>query len=584
MAGRIAELSGMFEVVSDESGLTEGSLWDKWNTQRGTWIEEYKERRSYIFATDTGTTSNAGQWKNSTTMPKLCQIRDNLHSNYISSIFPNDNWLRWDAYDSAAASKEVRQQITAYMRHKMIQCNLRGEVSSLIYDYIDFGNCFAEPEWDYGSASTDANGHFAAGYVGPRVRRISPLDIVFNPLAPTFEEAPKIVRYIKTVGELKKLAENDSMWAEALAKTQAMRSGAGAYTVDDCHKALGFSIDGFGNMKEYYDTEYVEILRFVGDYYDKEFNEVVSAQEIIVIDRSITVSIRDIPSPIGRGNIAQAGWRKRPDNLYAMGPLDNLVGMQYRIDHLQNLKADAMDLCVHPPLAIQGDVEPFTWGPEAVIQIIGEGSVTEMAKSVQGIAVAEQEITMLEARMEEYAGAPKQAMGVRTPGEKTAFEVQSLDNAAGRIFQEKAVNFEVFLERILAGCLAEATLYEAGTTVPLMDEELGFVDFTEITNNELVRNGAIRPVGARHFAQTAMMIQNLSNTMNGPIGEMIKPHMSGKALANMVEDMFELQRFSLIRPNVAIHENAEAQSVANTAAETNLVEAETSGVAENGVE
>jgi hypothetical protein len=27
-----------------------------------------------------------------------------------------------------------------------------------------------------------------------------------------------------------------------------------------------------------------------------------------------------------------------------MGPLDNLVGLQYRIDHLENAKADALDL------------------------------------------------------------------------------------------------------------------------------------------------------------------------------------------------------------------------------------------------
>jgi hypothetical protein len=544
-------------------------------------MEEKKELRTYIFATDTGTTSNAGSWKNSTTMPKLCQIRDNLHSNYLSAVFPNDNWLRWDAYDKAAASKEIRQQITAYMRHKMIQSDLRSEVSALLYDYIDYGNCFAEPEWDFGSSSTDANGHASSTYVGPRVRRISPVDIVFNPLAPTFEEAPKIVRYIKTLGELELLAETNKVWRDALEKTKGMRAGAGSYTVDDFHKALGFSVDGFGDMREYYDTEYVEILRFVGNYYDKDAGVVNTAQEIIVIDRSITVDIRDIPSPVGTGNIAHAGWRKRPDNLYAMGPLDNLVGMQYRIDHLQNLKADAMDLLVHPPLAVQGDVEPFTWQPEEVIQIIGEGSVTELAKNAQGVAVADNEINMLEVRMEEYAGAPKQAMGIRTPGEKTAFEVQSLDNAAGRIFQEKSVTFEVFLEKLLSGLLAEARLYEGGTSVPLMDEDLGFVDFSKITNNELVSNGAIRPVGARHFGQTAMVMQNLTNTLNGPVGNMIMPHVSGKALATMVEDMFELKRFDLVRPNVAIHENAEAQSMANTAQESIEVEAGTPGVAED---
>tara|TARA_B110000902_G_scaffold102299_1_gene120982 strand:+ start:181 stop:1722 length:1542 start_codon:yes stop_codon:yes gene_type:complete len=513
-------------------------------------------------------------------MPKICQIRDNLHSNYISSIFPNDNWLKWEAHDSAAASKEVREQITAYMRHKMIQSGLRSEVSKLIYDYIDFGNCFAEPEWDWGSQAIDGNGHLHTGYVGPRLSRISPMDIVFNPLSPDFESSPRIIRYVKTIGELTLLARTDAMWADALAKTLKMRAGAGSYSVDDHNKALGFQVDGFGDMKEYYDTEYVEILRFLGDFYDKEAGTVEIAKEIIVIDRSFTVISRDITSPVGSGNVSHAGWRLRPDNLYAMGPLDNLVGMQYRIDHLQNLKADAMDLLVHPPLAVQGDVEAFVWEPEAVISIIGEGSVTELTKSAQGVGVADNEITMLESRMEEYAGAPKEAMGVRTAGEKTLGEVNQLASAAQRIFQEKTVNFELFLEKLLKGMLAEACLHEGGTEVPMLDEDLGFVDFSKITNSNLVRNGTLRPVGARHFGQTQKLVTDLTAVLNGPMGQMIMPHMSGKAAAAMITDVFELGRYDLMRPNVAVHEQAETQGIQNTAQETNMVEMGTEGVPE----
>ena len=579
MAGTVAELAYMFGELSDDTGTSVGYLWDKWSRQRQSWMEEKKELRNFVFQTDTRTTGVAS-WKNSTSMPKICQIRDNLHSNYISAIFPNDNWLKWEAYDSAAASKEVREQITAYMRHKMIQSDLRTEVSKLIYDYIDFGNCFAEPEWDYGSRGNDANGHIHQGYTGPRVRRISPMDIVFNPLAPTFEEAPRIIRYVKTLGELQQLAKTDEMWANALEKTLLMRSGAGAYTVDDFHKALGFQVDGFGDMKEYYDTEYVEILRFLGNYHDKEAGTVEVGKEIIVIDRSFTVDNRDIPNPAGNGNVSHAGWRLRPDNLYSMGPLDNLVGMQYRIDHLQNLKADAMDLLVHPPLAVQGDVEAFVWEPEAVISIIGEGSVTELTKSAQGVGVADNEITMLEARMEEYAGAPKEAMGVRTPGEKTLGEVNQLANAAGRIFQEKVINFELFLEKLMKGLLAEACIHEGGTEIPMMDEEMGFVDFTKITNNSLLKNGTLRPVGARHFGQTAKLVGELTTVLNGPMGQMIMPHMSGKAAAAMITDVFELGRYDLIRPNVAVHEQAETQSAMNTAQESNMVEQATPGVPE----
>ena len=58
--------------------------------------------------------------------------------------------------------------------------------------------------------------------------------------------------------------------------------------------------------------------------------------------------------------MADAGWRPRPDNLYAMGPLDNLVGMQYRIDHLENLKSDVFDQIAYPILKIRVTLRTLT--------------------------------------------------------------------------------------------------------------------------------------------------------------------------------------------------------------------------------
>jgi hypothetical protein len=572
MAGTIAELQSVVEDHSDEMGKSIAYLWDRWARWRDPKVEEWKELRNYIFATDTSTTSNAEQWKNTTTMPKICQIRDNLHSNYLSSIFPNDNWIRWEAYDKQAANIDIKDAITSYMAIKLKLDNFRDVVSQLVYDYIDYGNVFCEPGWEEGDVFEGAGGYANKTYTGPRAHRISPLDIVFNPTSPTFEQSPKIIRYIKTLGEIKQMGEKMPDWADVFDKVNDYRSNLGGYNVDDYHKAVGFQVDGFGDMREYFQSEYVEVLRFLGDYYNKETKEVLKEQEIFVIDRTFTVIQRDVKNSLGQGNIQHAGWRKRPDNLYAMGPLDNLVGMQYRIDHLQNLKADAMDLCVHPPLVIVGDVEPFTWAPEEQISIIGEGSVTELGKNIQGLAVAEQEITMLEARMEEYAGAPKQAMGIRTPGEKTMYEVQSLENAAGRIFQEKTVTFEIMLEGLLNGMLAETQDNLGRETLPIIDPEYGGTKFVDITGKDIVQNGIIRPVGARHFGQQAIMMQNLTQTLQGPLGELIMPHISSTNLAALVEDLFELRRFDLIRNNVAVEEQQERQQLVNAGQENLNVE------------
>ena len=93
MSTKVVELNKWLK--QDDAAAWVSNLWTAFNNQRREKIEEWKELRNYVFATDTTTTANQTlPWKNSTTLPKLCQIRDNLHSNYLSALFPNDDWLR----------------------------------------------------------------------------------------------------------------------------------------------------------------------------------------------------------------------------------------------------------------------------------------------------------------------------------------------------------------------------------------------------------------------------------------------------------------------------------------------------------
>ena len=252
-----------------------------------------------------------------------------------------------------------------------------------------------------------------------------------------------------------------------------------------------------------------------------------------------------------------------PDNLYGMGPLDNLVGLQYRIDHLENLKADALDLTIHPPLKIVGDVEPFTWGPEAVIHIPEDGDVTALPPNPAAFQV-NNEIAALLALMEEMAGAPKEAMGFRTPGEKTAFEVQQLQNAASRIFQNKINQFEIeFLEPILNTMLEVARRnMDLPQIAKVMDDDYGVSDFISITKEDLSARGKLRPIGARHYAARAQLMQNMIGMFNSPIGQVIAPHISAKRLANMVEEYMGFEKYDFIKDNAAMFEQAEAQKLA----------------------
>ena len=56
-----------------------------WDMLRQNWLNEKRDLRNYLFATDTTSTQNAIlPWKNSTTVPKLTQIRDNLMASPLS--------------------------------------------------------------------------------------------------------------------------------------------------------------------------------------------------------------------------------------------------------------------------------------------------------------------------------------------------------------------------------------------------------------------------------------------------------------------------------------------------------------------
>lgn len=547
-------------------------LWFKWDSQREPKKREWMELRNYLFATDTSTTSNRKlPWKNSTTYPKLTQIRDNLHSNYISALFPNENWLSWEAADGDSGRKRQAENITAYMLDRCREGDFRDVVDRLIYDYIDYGNAFCTREAVYDTRDT-SEGPIDI-FIGPRLKRISPYDIVFDATAESFDKAPKIVRKLISVGELKNLSEIDlesNYLKDAFKKREHLRHAKKTWKYEDYSKADGFGVDGFGNYFEYLDSDVVELLEYYGDYYNRETHEYHKGRVITIMDRMFVLRNEPMETWDGNAPIWQVGWRLRPDNLWSAGPLDGLVGMQYRIDHLMNLKSDAMDLAVLPPLVIQGEVEEFEYGPGSEIHIDENGGVTELNKNLNAVIQAENDVHSMTAAMEEFAGAPKEAMGIRTPGEKTMFEVQQLQNAAGRIFQEKVTRFEMFLEKALNSMLKVAIQrLNTSQIVRVTKDDWGATIFREITKEDLNASGMLRPVGARHFAAQSQLFQDLLAIFNSPIGQMIAPHISAKNLASFIEDHLGLKKFSLVSPFVGLQEQNEMQQVVQGMQEDN---------------
>ena len=565
-------------TVKDDIGCYIAQKWCDWDWRRQVWKTEKDEVQRYVFATDTTKTSNSSlPWSNKTTIPKLCQIRDNLFANYMATMFPKKKNIEWQSNTKDDQDEAKTSAIEAYMTWVCDKPEYYHEVAKLVLDYIDYGNTFVMPEWV--DERTPATGTEVppTGYVGPALRRINPTDIVFDPTAVNFTSSPKIIRSIISLGELKEMMARESKSEQDQEDSKALfeylkdiRKRVAEFPGELTVKDSIYQVAGFDNFRAYLASDNVEVLTFYGDIYVKETDTYKRNQIIKIADRHKVISERPNPSIFGHAPIYHVGWRVRPDNLWAMGPLDNLVGLQYRVDHLENMKADIWDLTRFPVFKVKGlPADDWTWRPGERIHIDMDSDVELLAPDV-GALQANTEIAILEQKMEEMAGSPKEAMGFRTPGEKTKYEVQRLENAASRIFQNKISQFEMHLVEPALNAMLELSRRNMDTTtIRIFDDEFKINTFKDLTPEDITGNGRIRPMAARHFAEQAQMVQDLNAFMSSAAGNdaEVLMHFSAIKLARMWEKLLDLEDYNLVQPYVRITERADAQHLQNVATE-----------------
>jgi hypothetical protein len=559
------ELSDVLQEDMRAVRITERFL--QYETLRQVKKNDWEEVRRYVYATNTTQTTNAQlPWKNKTTVPKLCQIRDNLYSNYTATMFPQREDIFWEANEADENSRDKADAIANYINWCIEQPAFKAELDKIILDYIDFGNCFGTVEWV--DERVDQPDMTQVGFIGPMIRRISPLDLVMNPTAETFTNSPKIVRSIISMGEVKEMLNrmsNDENRAEYEALYEYLRKirfHARTFQGDWMQRDHLYSMDGFTSFRAYLLSDYVEILTFYGDYYDPINDTFEKNRVITVIDRHKLIGDKPNPSYFGYPPMYHVPWRKKQDNLWGMGPLDNLIGMQYRMDHVENMKADVFDLITYPVQKVKGFVEDFTWQPGEKIFVSEEGDVELVCPDVNALN-ANLEIQNLERLMEEMAGAPREAMGFRTPGEKTKYEVQAMENAAARIFANKIKQFEEqMLEPLLNAMVELAKRNMTGvTTIKMFDSNEKLFTFESLSVEDITGIGRIRAVGARHFAEDTQMIQNLTGLAGSPLWQFVQPHFSSIKMAKLFERKFDLGKYMIVMPYVALAEQAKGQQM-----------------------
>jgi len=551
--------------------------WVRFKLARNSWESEMLEIRNYAFATSTRTTEvNSNQYNNSTTIPKLSQIAMNLKANYSAHLFGNPDWVQFEAFDTDSASLESKEMVEAYARTKVKRKGYEKVFDRCLDDWIYTGVAFAQQRY-VTEMGTDRSGNPMMIYQGPVLERISPDDICFDVTATDFKSAVKIVRKIYTLGDIARLVNDDSHPAftqsmlDNIRNTKLLVRSSGMIKPPEGvdWKGQALTKDGFGDLLDYVSGDLVEVHEFYGDMYSVETGEFMPNHKIIVVDRRLVIEAEPITNSNGSQAIYMTGWEARPENLMAMSPLARLVGMQFKLDKLENMRADIFDRIAHPDVVEIGDIEFY--GERGEIggrYVVDEGGDVKYLRPDATILNADFQINTTMLIMEEMAGSPRNATGFRTPGEKTKFEVQVLDNGGNRIFREKTKNFEQeFVEEVLNDMImfGRDNIGESDM-VSTQGTEFDIQKFLSINAEDLNISGKLRARGSTLFAEKANALQNLTTLLNNPnLLGLIQQHTSRVALFRAVEELADLKTFNIFLPNIGVQEDQVTAKIANQA-------------------
>lgn len=556
------------------------NFWNDWKGARSEWEEEVSEIRDFVYATDTRTTQvGQNDFANSTTVNKLAQIQANLKANYSAHLFSNPNWAQFEPYNLEEETLQQRQKVEAYVRTKFRRKNYEKVMRKCLDDWINSGVCFGQQTYvrEFG---VDVEGNKKVLYEGTELHRIHPNDIVFDVTASSWEKCGKVIRRTFTLGDIARdIEENPDSYfdEEMLEKMRTLRQYVNSAGVKKSatgidYKSIGLTKSGLGDELNYIRSGLVEVHEYYGDLYSLEDGKFRKNHKVVVVDHKFIAHDAEITTENGSQKIYYSAWEERPDSLMGMSPLARIVGMQYKLDKLENLRADVFDQMAHPIVVEKGNVylrgkrgEP---GAKYIIDD-ADGDVRYLALPSEALN-ADFQIDNTMNIMEMMAGSPQNASGFRTPGEKTKFEVQILDGGTNRTFRDRVNQFETdFLEPVMRDCIAlgRDNIGEVDM-VSTSGSDFNVETFLAISSNDLFVSGKMRARGSRLFAERANALQNIINIFNTNAGQVVQPHVSSKKLAAALEELGEFKDFDLFFPFIAIQEQAEAQRLQQITAQS----------------
>ena len=530
----------------------------EWNSARSSACDMWAEIDSYIHATDTSMLEGGEFFDHKTFIPIISEIHEDLLAIIFSTVFPHEDWLSWKGYDVKAIATEKRRKLISMIKQVHALNGFSSTFRKVIDDLVRYGNCFVKVNY-VNETQTDKD-ETVSGFLGPKPVRISPYDIVFNPSFSEFNKAPKIITSLLATGEFKEFV--DSLGAKSQIEPEDLRQllsrrAGGSTDNSDRYKDQQYIPAGFGTVKEYYTSGMIELLWFYGDIYDEVTQEVHKGRCVITVDGDTVIYDEFEP----KNKIFKGSWKPRPDNLWSQGPLDNLIGINYMINHRENSKNDSIDKFANPDRAYVGDVEEIydeVTGQTKYIMPEG-GSVNDITPDAT-VLTYDNQIQMHIEMARRAARIPQQLTGFKTSGEKTAFEVQNLNDGAFRGFINKAMQFE---EDVIEPCVtAEIRVAKENfsTVINVLEEdEEGIISVLEVTEEDLSSNGKLIPFGARRFSRNLQQLAGLQNLTQGPMYQILGKHFNTYDLARVWESLNGFENYQVIKKFAAIDEAMEEQ-------------------------
>jgi hypothetical protein len=575
MSGETATSLQALDTAEDlASFITE--LWMRWDRDKEQAIDGWREVESYRYATSVSDLKYVeNSFTHTTHIPVVSTIAQDLEAILLQVVMPHDDWFTYVPMDSFAARKDQRQAIVSYLKNRLSLNGYFEEVAKLRSDLVTYGNCFSQVI--HVDESTDDKN----GYVGFKVKRISPYDIAFDPTAANFMSTPKIIREVISLGELYKRGRNGTFDPDIVDRILKERTYSSTHDGND-DKNEQYVPRGFGTYQQYLTSGYVELLWFYGDIYDSFNNELYEHKMYVVADLEVLLYESDVPTPNGIPHIYHSVWEKLPDNLWGMGPLSNIIGMNYQINHRENSKSEGLDRTIYPDKVWLGDVEEMYDEDTGQLTYLAPegGGVQDLPINTQFLN-ADLHIDRLNHAARQAARLPSDLVGFRSQGEKTLGEVAALTDGGMRGFIDKAGDFErTSLEQHLRAGI-ELAYENFGSAMKIPNQtDSGFIEMLTLTKEDLGVNGTLVPKGARRFARKNQLLASLTQVSATPLAQIAMTHISGKGAAHLIAELLEVQDTGLVEEFAQVLEAGEAQQVAQEEERRNAMVAGQSSIEE----